>query len=96
MVSARIQGQLTPLPGSIDNLTLLQCHTHQKVKDTTKRRREVALGRATRVSNASTVKSESREETPFSMESGLTPLHEACEVDNQSQDDAGSCTPGMA
>ncbi|KAL9051235.1 MAG: hypothetical protein Q9206_004778 [Seirophora lacunosa] len=71
-------------------LTNLQCHTHQKVKDTTKRRREVALGRTGKMSKAGSIKSESREETPFSTESGLTPLHEVDTMEDNSQNAAGS------
>lgn len=69
----------------------MQCHTHQKVKDTTKRRREVAQGRALKMSKASSVKSVSREETP-SIESSLTPLDEAGEFESYGQNDAGSVT----
>ncbi|KAL8719526.1 MAG: hypothetical protein Q9225_003469 [Loekoesia sp. 1 TL-2023] len=69
-----------------------KCHTHQKVKDTTKRRREVVQGRVPKGLKASTMKSESREETPFSTESGLTPLDEAGEMECYGQDDAGSGT----
>ncbi|KAL8639464.1 MAG: hypothetical protein Q9228_003506 [Teloschistes exilis] len=49
-----------------------KCHTHQKVKDTTKRRREVIQVRGAK---SSTVKSESREETPFSMDAALPTLN---------------------
>ncbi|KAI4087950.1 MAG: hypothetical protein LQ344_006429 [Seirophora lacunosa] len=67
-----------------------KCHTHQKVKDMTKRRREVALGRTGKMSKAGSIKSESREETPFSTESGLTPLHEVDTMEDNSQNAAGS------
>ncbi|KAL8630761.1 hypothetical protein Q9189_003521 [Teloschistes chrysophthalmus] len=50
-----------------------KCHTHQKVKDTTKRRREVIQVRGAK---SSTVKSESREETPASTDATLTTLNE--------------------
>ena len=69
-----------------------QCHTHQKVKDTTKRRREVVQARAPKGSKGSTIKSESREETPFSVESGLPPLNKAGEVEGDSQDGTGPGT----
>ncbi|KAL8826186.1 MAG: hypothetical protein Q9170_007498 [Blastenia crenularia] len=73
-----------------------KCHTHQKVKDTTKRRREVVQGRPASKSKPSSIKSESREETPFSMESGLPPLDEAGEVENHGRNGPDSCTfPGM-
>ncbi|KAL9600548.1 MAG: hypothetical protein Q9219_003094 [cf. Caloplaca sp. 3 TL-2023] len=67
-----------------------KCHTHQKVKDTTKRRREVTQGRAPKSSKTSSIKNESREETPFPLESGLTPLDEAGELENHGQEDTGS------
>ncbi|KAL8901464.1 MAG: hypothetical protein Q9207_005187 [Kuettlingeria erythrocarpa] len=70
-----------------------KCHTHQKVKDTTKRRREVALGRLVNTPKRNPVKNESRDDTPFSIESDLSPLHEAGEVDSHGQDDARLCTP---
>lgn len=68
-----------------------KCHTHQKVKDTTKRRREVAQGRTSKVSKGGSIKCESREETP-SMETGLTSLDEAGELESYGQDDAGTST----
>ncbi|KAI4276221.1 MAG: hypothetical protein L6R38_005724 [Xanthoria sp. 2 TBL-2021] len=54
-----------------------KCHTHQKVKDTTKRRREVTQGRTAKAAKASSLKNESREQSPFSM----APLDEADETD---------------
>ncbi|KAL8820539.1 MAG: hypothetical protein Q9223_001250 [Gallowayella weberi] len=59
-----------------------KCHTHPKVKDTTKRRREVTQSRVTKAPKTKTVKSESREQSPFSMESSLAPLNEADETDS--------------
>ncbi|KAL8680803.1 MAG: hypothetical protein Q9186_003033 [Xanthomendoza sp. 1 TL-2023] len=59
-----------------------KCHTHQKVKDTTKRRREVTQPRVTKAPKCKAVKSESREQSPFSMESSLAPLDEADETDS--------------
>ncbi|KAL8973106.1 MAG: hypothetical protein Q9183_000175 [Haloplaca sp. 2 TL-2023] len=57
-----------------------KCHTHQKVKDTTKRRREVTQGRSAKAPKASSIKSESREETPFSLDTALSPLDEGVEA----------------
>ncbi|KAL8694241.1 MAG: hypothetical protein Q9218_001067 [Villophora microphyllina] len=62
-----------------------KCHTHQKVKDTTKRRREVMQGRGAKASKASTVKSETRDDTPFSIDSALTSLDEAAGTDGHAQ-----------
>ncbi|KAI4184562.1 MAG: hypothetical protein L6R41_004660 [Letrouitia leprolyta] len=73
------------------SLTSTQCHTHQKVKDTTKRRREVAQGRTSKVSKAGSIKCESREETP-SIEARLTSLDEAGELESFGQSDAGTST----
>ncbi|KAL8922829.1 MAG: hypothetical protein Q9208_004954 [Pyrenodesmia sp. 3 TL-2023] len=70
-----------------------KCHTHQKVKDTTKRRREVALGRVVKAPKTKTVKSESRDDTPFSIGSGVTPLHEASQMQSDDWDDARSGAP---
>ncbi|KAL8703268.1 MAG: hypothetical protein Q9201_003549 [Fulgogasparrea decipioides] len=71
-----------------------KCHTHQKVKDPTKRRREVTQGRGAKTLKASTIKSESREETPLSVDSALTPLDEAAETEGHDQRDIVSHTVG--
>ncbi|KAL8938047.1 MAG: hypothetical protein Q9216_004099 [Gyalolechia sp. 2 TL-2023] len=68
-----------------------KCHTHQKVKDTTKRRREVAQVRGLKMSKASSIKSESREETPAT-DLGLAPLNEAGELESYGRSDASSET----
>ncbi|KAL8980385.1 MAG: hypothetical protein Q9205_004513 [Flavoplaca limonia] len=68
-----------------------KCHTHQKVKDTTKRRREVAQGRTSKVAKASSIKNESREQSPFSLESSLAPLNELDETDFPGRADSVSC-----
>ncbi|KAL8768790.1 MAG: hypothetical protein Q9209_005079 [Squamulea sp. 1 TL-2023] len=57
-----------------------KCHTHQKVKDTTKRRREVTQGRNSKAPKADSTRNESREQSPFSMEPSLAPLDEADET----------------
>ncbi|KAL8917489.1 MAG: hypothetical protein Q9172_005824 [Xanthocarpia lactea] len=62
-----------------------KCHTHQKVKDTTKRRREVTQVRVTKAPKASSIKNESREQSPFSLESSLAPLDEAEETNIHGQ-----------
>ncbi|KAL8673368.1 MAG: hypothetical protein Q9168_002215 [Polycauliona sp. 1 TL-2023] len=67
-----------------------KCHTHQKVKDTTKRRREVTQGRTAKAAKASSITNESREQSPFSMESSLAPLDEADETDAHGRGDAVS------
>lgn len=50
-------------------LTTLQCHTHPKAKDTSKRRREVTQSRFSKGSKPISAKMEEREETPLSTES---------------------------
>ncbi|KAL8998496.1 MAG: hypothetical protein Q9169_002439 [Polycauliona sp. 2 TL-2023] len=70
-----------------------KCHTHQKVKDTNKRRREVTQGRTTKAAKPSSITNESREQSPFSMESSLAPLNEADETDLHGRGDAVSYLP---
>ncbi|CAO1599794.1 hypothetical protein XANCAGTX0491_003507 [Xanthoria calcicola] len=67
-----------------------KCHTHQKVKDTTKRRREVTQGRTAKAAKASSLKNESREQSPFSM----APLNETDETDIHGGGDAVSSLAG--
>ncbi|KAL8714228.1 MAG: hypothetical protein Q9220_001957 [cf. Caloplaca sp. 1 TL-2023] len=63
-------------------------HAYKKVKDTTKRRREVTQGRNVKAAKACTVKSESRERSPFSVEASLAPLDESTESHNHGHGDA--------
>lgn len=51
------------------SLPAMQCHTHQKVKDTPKRRREVTHARAPKASKTSKVKPEVRDDSPCLLES---------------------------
>ncbi|KAI4101216.1 MAG: hypothetical protein LQ339_005143 [Xanthoria mediterranea] len=67
-----------------------KCHTHQKVKDTTKRRREVTQGRTAKAAKASSLKNESREQSPFSM----APLNETDETDIHGGGEAVSSLAG--
>lgn len=62
------------------SLTVTQCHTHQKVKDTPKRRREANHAKAmTKAAICEEVKLESRDDTPVSLDMGLSTMDEGAE-----------------
>lgn len=54
-----------------------KCHTHQKVKDTPKRRREQSQAKAAKAARNDQLKNESREDSPFSLDMELTSLEES-------------------
>ena len=60
------------------------------MKDTPKRRREVTRARAKKASKAVEVKSESRDDSPYLLDSPLTSLNE--EMDFQDGDVSNLCT----
>ncbi|KAL8829114.1 MAG: hypothetical protein Q9191_002202 [Dirinaria sp. TL-2023a] len=53
-----------------------KCHTHQKVKDTPKRRREQSQAKAAKAAKNEQLKNESREDSPFSLDMELSSLEE--------------------
>ena len=80
MVQACLQGRSCVTDLYLNTLlTVKQCHTHQKVKDTPKRRREASHAKAMKTAICEEVKPQLHDDTPFSLDMGRSTMDEGAE-----------------